>query len=117
MSEPARKNPAQGADPGWRRATRSLENAEFRRVFLGNMAFFLAMGGQSIVRPWIAWELTDSPFKLGLTAGAMAIPMCVVAPLGGALADRVERRSLILASQALAILTEASILSCSTRAG
>lgn len=110
MSEAAQQKTAQGGDPGWHRATRSLENAEFRRVFLGNMAFFLAMGGQSIVRPWIAWELTDSPFKLGLTAGAMAIPMCLVAPIGGALADRLERRGLILAAQMLAILTEAGIL-------
>ncbi len=110
MSQAARHPSAAHADPGWRRATRALSNAEFRRVFVGNMAFFLGMGGQSVVRPWIAYELTDSPFALGIIAGGMAIPMFFLSPLGGALADRVERRGLIVFAQLLAIATEAAIL-------
>jgi MFS family permease len=110
MNQRVRPYAAAHTDAGWRRATQALSNAEFRRVFVGNMAFFLGMGGQSVVRPWIAYELTDSPFALGIIAGGMAIPMFFLSPLGGALADRIERRGLIVFAQMLAIVTEAAVL-------
>ena len=97
-------------DGGWGQATESLANVEFRRVFIGNMAFFLAMGGQGIVRPWLAYELTDSTFALGIVTAAMAVPMFFFSPVGGVLADRVERRRLIVVAQALAMATEAVVL-------
>jgi len=97
-------------DSGWARATESLENPEFRRVFIGNMAFFLAMGGQAIVRAWIASRLTDNNLMLGVVSVAMAVPMFFLSPFGGVLADRIERRSLIIFAQALAMVTEAGVL-------
>lgn len=110
-SDPAQTKPARPhPDGGWRQATESLRNSQFRRVFVGNMAFFLAMGGQSIVRPWIAFELTDSVFALGIVTAAMAIPMFFFSPLGGVLADRFERRALIVAAQSLAMFTEGIVL-------
>ena len=95
---------------GWHNATLSLHVAQFRRVFLSNMAFMLAMGGQGIVRPWLAFQLTESPFALGLVSAAAAIPMLLLAPFGGVLADRLERRKLILAAQAAVVLCELVIL-------
>lgn len=79
---------------------------EFRWLFIGNMAFFLAMGAQGIVRPWIALEITDDPFALGLTGAAMAVPMLFLSPLGGALADRFDRRFMIVSALSLALVTE-----------
>jgi MFS family permease len=88
------------------RATEALEIPAFRRIFVSNMAFFLAMGGQSIVRPWLAFELTDSPFALSLVSAATAVPMLLLSPFGGVLADRMERRLVILLAQSLAVLAE-----------
>ncbi|MEE8166562.1 MAG: MFS transporter, partial [Myxococcota bacterium] len=95
---------------GWRTAIEPLSIQQFRRVFLSNFVFFMAMGGQSIVRPWLAFQLTDSALALGLVSAAIAVPMLVLAPLGGVLADRLERRNLILLSQASAMLSESAIL-------
>ena len=95
---------------GWRKATASLDNREFRKVFASNMAFFLAMGGQSIIRPWLAFNLTGDMFDLGLVSVAMAIPMLVLSPFGGVLADRIERRRLIVLAQAFAMASEGLIL-------
>ncbi|MCR9096892.1 MAG: MFS transporter [bacterium] len=106
MSDPNESAPA---DSRWSRATESLRNTQFRRLFVGNLAFFLAMGGQGLVRPWIALELTDDPFALGLTGAAMAAPMFFLSPLGGALADRLDRRTLIATALSLALLTEAVV--------
>lgn len=91
------------------RATEAFGIPAFRRVFVSNMAFFMAMGGQGIVRPWIAFQLTDSALALGIVSSAMAIPMLVLSPFGGVLADRVERRRLILGAQSLALVTESLV--------
>ncbi len=88
------------------RATEALEIPAFRRIFVSNMAFFLAMGGQSIVRPWLAFELTDSTFALSIVSAATAVPMLLLSPFGGVLADRVERRLVIILAQSLAVLAE-----------
>ena len=109
MSESGSSKGAPPRESGWGRATASLRNVQFRRVFVGNMAFFLAMGGQGIVRPWIAYQLTDQAFALGITAAAMAIPMFFLSPIGGALADRVERRRLIVLAQSIALVSELTV--------
>ncbi len=74
------------------------------------MAFFFAMSGQGLVRSWLAFELTGSELALGLMGAAVAAPMLLVAPVGGVIADRLERRNLILAGQALVVATELGIL-------
>ncbi len=94
----------------WRTATGPLTITQFRRVFLSNFAFFMAMGGQGIARAWLAFQLTESEFALGLVSAAVGLPMLLLSPFGGVLADRVERRRLILFSQASAIASESAIL-------
>ena len=74
------------------------------------MSFFLGMGAMQILRPWLAFELTGSAMALGIVSAAVAIPMLALAPLGGVLADRIERKRLILSAQCVALLSEASIL-------
>jgi MFS family permease len=88
----------------------SLSIPAFRWLFAGNAAFFLAMAGQSLVRPYLAYQLTDSPLALGIVMVSMAIPMLVLSPFGGALADRVERRRLVLIAQAAVIAGDAAVL-------
>jgi len=83
-----------------------LEAPQFRRVFTSNIAFFLAMSGQGIVRPWLAFQLTDSALALGVVSAAVALPMLFLAPFGGVLADRMERRRLIMTAQTLVITSE-----------
>lgn len=108
MTNPAKSTP--GHEPprvgGWQRATESLAAPEFRRIFASNVFFFMAMSGQGLVRPWLAFELTDSALALGVVSAAVATPMLVLAPFGGVLADRMERRSLIMWAQSLAIVSE-----------
>lgn len=106
-----REVPSQPALPtrsprGLGRATESLSIPAFRRIFVSNMAFFLAMGGQGVVRPWLAFELTDSTFALAIVSAATAVPMLLLSPFGGVLADRMERRLVIILAQSLAVLAE-----------
>ena len=99
------------ARTGWRAALSSLDSTQFRWLFASNIGFFFAMQGQMIVRSIIAFDLTKSPLALGLINFAVAIPMMLVSPLGGVVADRVERRRLILIGQGILVCSEVAILS------
>jgi MFS family permease len=92
-------------------ALQALKNVQFRWLFVSNTAFFLAMQGQSIVRSWLVYDLTGSELKLGLIFFTVALPMLFVSPLGGAAADRWERRNMIAMGQAAVICSEVVILS------
>ena len=48
------------------------------------------------------YELTNSPVQLGLVHGIQAIPILVVSPLAGSVADRYPRKQLVVAAQGLA---------------
>jgi len=94
---------------GWRAATRSLDHPQFRWLMGSNMAFFFAMNGQFVVRSIIAFQLTDSALALGLVNLVVAVPLLLISPFGGVIADRFERRRLIISGQAILVLSEATV--------
>ena len=102
--------PAYNGERGLSAAFAALRFQQFRWLFASNQAFFFAMNGQMIVRSYLAYDLTDSAFALGLVNLVVAIPMLIVSPFGGVIADRVERRRLIMACQALLIVNELIVL-------
>ncbi len=70
---------------------RTLSVADFRNYTAGNFASQLGMWVQRIAVQWLTWELTHSPTWLGIIAFADFFPNIVMAPLAGALADRMDR--------------------------
>jgi MFS family permease len=87
-----------------------LANTQFRWLIASNVGFFLALYGETVARSWLAFELTGSKVALGMIAAAAALPMVLGAPLGGVIADRMERRNLILFGQLAAFGGEVAIL-------
>lgn len=88
----------------------SLSIPAFRWMLAGNTTFFLAMAGQSMVRPYLAYQLSDRPLALGIVMISMAVPMLVLAPFGGALADRMERRRQVQIAQTGVVISELAVL-------
>jgi MFS transporter, DHA1 family, staphyloferrin A biosynthesis exporter len=89
----------------------SLRHPQYRWLWTSNLFFFLAMMGQSsVVRPWLVLELTDNHVAFGATAFAVALPMLILAPLGGVIGDRYERRGLIMFGQAAIVASELVLL-------
>lgn len=88
----------------------SLKHQQFRWLYASNIAFFFAMNGQFLVRSILAYELTGSELALGAINLMVAIPMLVVSPFGGVIADRVEKRKLILIGQGLLLCNELVVL-------
>ncbi len=57
---------------------------------------------QRIAVTWIAWELTESPFWVGVVAFCDLCPAVIASPIAGALADRVDRMRLTSITQIVA---------------
>jgi MFS family permease len=67
------------------------------RWLAGNMACAsVGMMGEVVVLGWLALELTDSPFLVGLAMGARALPLFFVGVPAGVLADRWPRHRLLM---------------------
>ena len=97
-------------ESSWDRLISSLRYQQFRWLYISNIAFMFAMMAMFLVRSVLAYDLTDNnAFALGIVNFVVAIPMLVVSPFGGAIADRVDRRKLILFVQAAVIVDEALV--------
>ena len=68
-----------------------LSTPNYRNYTIGNFASQMGMWVQRIAIAWLTWELTKSPVWLGVMAMADFMPNIFLAPLAGAIADRVDR--------------------------
>ena len=80
----------------------ALRHREFRLLWAGQAAASLAMWMDQIARGWLMYELTNSPAQLGLVQGVQAIPMLLLAPLAGSVADRWARKPQVVLAEMLA---------------
>ena len=78
----------------------TLAYRDFRWVFLGSFASFMAMNMQLVTQSWLVVELmNDSPLALSLSIVSFTAPITVVSLFGGVMADRIPRRHLVIFSQ------------------
>jgi MFS family permease len=77
-----------------------LRQRDFRIFWTG--LFVSGMGSQftTVAMAWQIYELTDSPFQIGLIGLARAVPQMVLLLIGGLLADAMNRRKLMYCTQA-----------------
>lgn len=94
----------------------ALESHNFQLLFQGSLVTQIGMWMQQVAFGWLVLEMTDSPFYLGLAGFFRALPMLLIAPFGGVLADRLDRRRLLIASQ-LAIAGFSAVLAVMVGAG
>src|SRR2546428_4547583 len=62
----------------------------------------MAMWMDQVVRGWLMYELTNSPVQLGLVQGVQAIPILLLSPVAGSVADRYPRKLQVMVAQVLA---------------
>lgn len=101
--------------PGPNALWQTLRNRNYRNYAIGNLISQIGVWVHRIAVQWLTWELTHSPTWLGIIAIADVFPNVVIAPLAGAVADRVDRllamRIYIAASAALLTTIAALVLS------
>src|ERR1700682_3200386 len=79
----------------------ALRHRNYRLFLTGQIISTVGTWMQSVAMPWLALELTHSPLLGGLVLAAQFTPVLVGGPLGGLVADRYRKRSVLLATQSL----------------
>jgi len=59
---------------------------------------------QTVAQSWLVYQLTGSSLKLGAVGFASQIPVFLVAPIGGTVADRVNRHRIVIATQVASMI-------------
>lgn len=81
------------------RVIRALHNPNFRLFWCGNFLSNTGTWMQNVAQGWLVLELTNSAFWLGVVGFAGSIPFLVFTLFGGVVADRVNKRRLLLVTQ------------------
>jgi MFS family permease len=99
-----------------RRTFSSLRVPNYRRYYSGQAVSLVGTWMQSIALTWLVYVLTHSSLDLGLTVGAQTLPVLLLGPYGGVIADRVDKRRFMVVLQA-AMGVQALILGVLTVTG
>jgi len=95
---------------------RALRHRNFQLFFSGQLISLIGTWMQSIAQSWLVYRLTGSPVLLGTVGFTGQIPVFLLAPIGGALADRYHRRRIVMVTQTSAMVL-ALILAALTLTG
>jgi len=85
-------------------AWRALKHRNFRLFFGGQSISLIGTWMTRIATSWLVYQLTKSPLMLGTVGFAGQIPSFLFAPLAGVIVDRMDRRKVLVWTQALAML-------------
>jgi len=91
----------------WQRlapTARALRHRNYKLFFFGQGMSLIGTWMQRIALGWLVYRLTGSEMLLGVVGFAGQIPTFLIAPFAGVLADRTDRRKLLVVTQVLAML-------------
>ncbi|MBM3947961.1 MAG: MFS transporter [SAR202 cluster bacterium] len=80
---------------------RSFAYRDFRFLWAGTLLWAAAVWMQRIAISWLVLELTDSPLLVALAYSLPQAPYVILGPFAGALADRVNRKLMLVGAQAV----------------
>ena len=119
---PGPSSPLSGAAAPAPRAFGALRHRNFRVFYLGHLLSLTGTWMQSTAQGWLVLDLTDSELKLGLVTAVSSLPTLLFGLYAGVVADRWDKRRIIVAAQcaalagalAIAVLTGAGRISYPT---
>lgn len=83
---------------------RSLRHRNFRLFSLGQLVSLIGTWMQAVAQGWLMHRLTSSPFMLGMLGFFQFLPVTFLSLWAGVVADRMDKRKLILITQTCALL-------------
>lgn len=95
---------------------RALRYRNYRLFFAGQIISLVGTWMQSVAQAWLVYRLTGSSLLLGIVGFASQIPVFILAPIGGMVADRYSRRRIVITTQSSAMVL-AAILAAITLSG
>jgi MFS family permease len=76
-----------------------FRHRNYRLFFTGQAISLVGFWMQAIAQAWLVYRLTDSPFWLGMVGFAGQVPVLLVSPFAGVVADRLDRRRILFVTQ------------------
>jgi MFS family permease len=92
-----------------RHSFNSLEVRNYRRYFAGQLISLSGTWMQTVAAVWVILTLTGSGVAVGLTTALQFLPMLLIGAWGGLLADRFQKRRLLMTTQALMMIPAAGL--------
>src|SRR5438105_15188447 len=93
------------------------DSPDFRRLYVGQLVSFLGSQLAIVAVPYQVFRLTHSSFQVGLVSLAQLGPLLVGSLVGGAVADTVDRRRLLMVMQVAQALTSVGLAVNAATAG
>jgi MFS family permease len=87
-----------------------LKNREYRLLWIGQGVSHLGDQFHLIALPWLVLAITNDPLQLGLVMALAGIPRALVMLFGGAIADRISPRLLMLGSDLVRLVITAGLV-------
>ena len=100
--------PVESAGRSWASMAPALRSRNFRLFWIGQSVSTMGTFLQVVAESWLIYQLTGSTLWLGVLGVVGLLPVVPIAFLGGALADRVPRRKLIMVTQ-MGLLVQATV--------
>jgi MFS family permease len=79
----------------------SLSNPNYRKFFLGQTTSLVGTWMQTTAQSWLVYTLTHSATDIGFVVALQTLPILLLGPYGGVIADRVDKRRLMIALQSM----------------
>jgi MFS family permease len=84
-----------------RRTFSALAIPNFRRFFFGQSTSLIGTWMQSVAQSWLVFTVTHSATAIGFVLALQTLPVLLLAPYGGVIADRVDKRRFLIVLQSL----------------
>ena len=79
----------------------AFQYRNYKLWFFGQLVSLAGTWMQSIAQAWLVYQISHSELALGIVSFAPAIPIFLVTPFGGVIADRVPKRTLLVITQSV----------------
>jgi MFS family permease len=88
---------------------RAMRHRNFQLFFSGQLISLIGTWMQTIAQSWLVYRLTGSSLLLGVVGFASQIPIFLLSPVGGTVADRFNRHRVVVATQTTSMILAAAL--------
>lgn len=106
---PAAPQSRQQGRPAALALLRAFRHRNYRLFFAGQLVSLMGTWTTQVAQGWLVYDLSHSPFLLGLTSFSGQVPVFFLTAIAGTLADRADRRRLLVLTQTLAMLVSSTL--------
>ena len=88
----------------WRKTFSAFRHRNYRLFFFGQLVSVIGTWMQQVALGWLVYDISKSAFTLGAVRFLAAIPVTLFTLVGGALADRMEKRRIVIITESTAMV-------------